>query len=445
MNMLIAQEHGPFVAAALEAVARRRNQDEPSWLADLREQAAETFRDRGLPGPRDEEWKYTRLKRLDGVEFSFDSKGDLPDLSEVVAQHRIEGAQCLVLADGRYVPEYSDVSDSTNGVRVRPISDAIATMPELTGWFGRCADHTALSLTALNTAMFQDGALVLVPDGCDAGSVIQVIHIGTGRPATAAFPRNLYLLGKGSRAVIVEVYAGMKGGPYFVDLVSEALLGDEASLEHYKLVHETDDATHVANLAVEQGARSQFVSHYAAMSGGLVRNEIRTRFAGSHGNCTLNGLYLGEGKSHLDAFTTIDHAVPECESHEHYKGLLDGKSHGVFTGRILVRPHAQKTDAKQTNQCVLLSDDAMIDTRPQLEIFADDVKCTHGATVGQLDENAMFYLRSRGLSYEQARRLLIFAFANEVLSRMSLDEVRLRLESALVARHGLPTLTNVDV
>jgi Fe-S cluster assembly protein SufD len=220
--------------------------------------------------------------------------------------------------------------------------------------------------------------------------------------------------------------------------VTELLAADHAVIDHYKLQRESSEAFHVATLKVHQQPGSNFSSQYLGFGGVLVRNEVRAMLDGEGCECTLNGLYMAGGRQHVDNHTVIDHAKPHCASHELYKGILDGKAHGVFNGKIFVHQDAQKTDAKQTNKTLLLSDDAVINTKPQLEIYADDVKCTHGATVGQLDEDAIFYLRSRGLGHEEARRLLTFAFANDIISRIKVESVRTRLEQTLLASQELP-------
>jgi Fe-S cluster assembly protein SufD len=254
---------------------------------------------------------------------------------------------------------------------------------------------------------------------------------------TVSHPRNLVVAGVGSQATVVESYLGLEEELYFTNAVSEIAAGERAVLDHYKVQHESREAFHVANLQVHQEQASKFSTHYLGFGGALVRNEVRAALEGEGCECTINGLYMAGDRQHLDNHTVIDHAKPHCASHELYKGILDGKAHGVFNGKIFVRQDAQKTDAKQTNKTLLLSDDAVINTKPQLEIYADDVKCTHGATVGQLDADAIFYLRSRGIGREAARSLLTFAFANDIISRVKVEPIRARLEQTLLAAQQL--------
>jgi Fe-S cluster assembly protein SufD len=285
----------------------------------------------------------------------------------------------------------------------------------------------------------REGAFVHVRNGVVVEKPVHIIHVATAPDEPRmAFPRNLVVVGRSSQATVVESHIGLEGQVYFTDAVTEIAAGENAAVDHYKVLRDSSQAFHLANTQVQQGRSSNVSSHYIALSGGLVRNESRTVFTGQNGECTFNGLYLGRGKQHLDNFTVIDHAQPHCTSHELYRGVLDDRVKGVFNGKIFVRPDAQKTDAKQTNQVLLLSDDATINTKPQLEILADDVKCTHGATIGQLDENALFYLRSRGVGLEQARRLLIYAFANDIIQRIKVDAIRAQLEDVLLTRQHLP-------
>jgi Fe-S cluster assembly protein SufD len=247
-------------------------------------------------------------------------------------------------------------------------------------------------------------------------------------------PRNLILAGEASQAAIVEVYAGDAGGNYFTNAVTELLAGETAVIEHYKLQQESQEAFHVATLQVRQQRSSNFAAHSVSLGGALVRNNVNAVLDGDGAQCTLNGLYLAGGRQHVDTHTVLDHAKPHCGSREYYKGILDGRSSAVFNGGIVVRKDAQKTDAIQSNKNLLLSKDAVINTKPQLQIWADDVRCTHGATIGQLDSEALFYLRSRGIGHDEARHLLTFAFANDVLGRMKLEELRAHLERQMFAR-----------
>jgi Fe-S cluster assembly protein SufD len=263
---------------------------------------------------------------------------------------------------------------------------------------------------------------------------IQLVFLTTpsAEPAVA-HPRTLILAGINSQAAIIETFAALEDGVYFTNGVTEIVLGEGAVLDHTKVQRESKNAFHIATQQVHQARASNITSHSIALGGGLVRNDVNVVLDAEGCECTLNGLYLANGRQHIDNHTRIDHARPHCASHELYKGILDGKAHGVFNGKIYVHQDAQKTDAKQTNKTLLLSEDAVINSKPQLEIYADDVKCTHGATIGQLDEEAVFYLRSRGVGQEEARSLLTYAFANDIISRIKVEPIRAGLEQALLA------------
>jgi Fe-S cluster assembly protein SufD len=286
--------------------------------------------------------------------------------------------------------------------------------------------------------LFVDGAFIHVPANVAIAAPIHVLFIATaeGRP-TMAHPRVLLVVGESGQATVVESYVGPKADRYFTNAVTEVVVGENASIEHYKVQRESFGACHIGTMHVVGRRNARFQSHSLSFGGALVRNEVIAVLDGEGIDCTLNGLYLSDERRLIDNHTTIDHAKPHCGSREVYKGILADHARAVFNGRIIVRPDAQKTDAKQTNKALLLSEDAQINTKPELEIFANDVKCTHGAAVGQMDEEAMFYLRARGLGREQARNLLIRAFAGDVLNKMPLETLRARAEAVL--RQQLPS------
>jgi Fe-S cluster assembly protein SufD len=286
-----------------------------------------------------------------------------------------------------------------------------------------------------------DGAFVSVPKGVVLKQPLHLAFLASaGSKPAVAHPRSLILAGVNSQASIVESYIGAKGDVYFTNAVTELVADENAVIDHYKLQRESTEAFHVATMQVHLGRGSNVTSHSIALGGALVRNDVNAMLAAEGGECTLNGLYLAAGRQHIDNHTRIDHAMPHCASHELYKGILDGQAHGVFNGKIYVHPDAQKTDAKQTNKTLLLSPDAVINTKPQLEIYADDVKCTHGATIGQLADEALFYLRSRGIGRQEARNLLTFAFANDLVSRIKIEAIRNQLEGVLLADRHTPAV-----
>ena len=291
------------------------------------------------------------------------------------------------------------------------------------------------AFTALNTAFFRDGFFLSIPPNAVVETPIHLLFLSTAPgEATMSHPRLLIVVGENSQVRLIESYGGPDGHLYLTNAVTEIVAGPHAVVDHYKLQRESLQGFHIGSMHIHGQRSSTCSSHSLALGGALVRNEVTTVLNGEGVDCTLNGLYLANGQRLVDNHTTIDHAKPHCSSHEVYKGILGGRSRAIFNGKIIVRPDAQKTDAKQTNKALLLSDDAQINTKPQLEIFANDVKCTHGAAVGQLDEDAIFYLRQRGLDSRQARDLLIQAFAGDILNRIKIEPLRAQLEKTLLAQ-----------
>lgn len=396
----------------------------------LRQSARGRFRALPLPTPRTEDWRFTSIAPL--LKESFELPAAAAVDAALLPAPSAADALRLVFVNGRFAANVSHVGNLPNGIAIGSLADAPDAASRA---LGRVAEFHDQVFTALNTGLLSDGAYVIVPDGQALDRPIEVIYAAhpANRP-TAIYPRTLVLLGKGARATIIERYMPMSAGTYFANAVTEVVVGEDAVLDHVKLQQEAASAYHVANTQFVLSTRSRLTTHTVTLGSAWSRNEVRVRFDGERAEATVNGLYLGANRQHLDHQTILDHAVPHCASHELYKGILDGHAHGVFNGKIFVRKDAQKTDAKQTNKVLLLSDDATIDTKPQLEIFADDVKCTHGATVGQLDAEQLFYLRSRGLSQEAARALLTFAFANDVVGRIPVEALRDELEQVIIKR-----------
>ena len=394
----------------------------------LRQAARDRFRMLAFPTPRTEDWRFTNIAPM--LRETFEVSAPAPVDAAILPGLAAPDALRLVFVNGRFAPELSRCADVPAGMLLGSLAaapDAVARS------LGRVADFEDQVFTALNTGFLTDGAYLVVPDGHTLARPVEVINLAhpAGR-STAAYPRTLVVLGAGARATLIERYLPAGDGTYFTNAVTEAIVGADAALDHVKLQQEAPEAFHVAHTQFVLAGRSRVTTHALALGGRLSRNEVRVRFDGEHAEATVNGLYLGGGRQHVDNQTVIDHAVPYCQSHELYKGILDGHAHGVFNGKIFVRKDAQKTDAKQTNKILLLSDDATIDTKPQLEIFADDVKCTHGATIGQLDAEQMFYLRSRGLDRAAASALLTFAFANDVVGRIPIESLRSELEQRII-------------
>ncbi|HYY51862.1 MAG TPA: Fe-S cluster assembly protein SufD [Myxococcales bacterium] len=405
----------------------------------LRQAAFARFAELGFPTTQDEDWKYTSLAPLTQMKFVSPAEPKPPtpaQLERLAGGPPGNGAVRLVFVDGRYRAELSTRGTSTGSAYIGGLATAHAERPELVEReLGRHADYQHDALTALNTGFIEDGAFIHLPAGAVLQGPIHLLFVSSA-PAkpTLSQPRNLIVLGAGSQATVVETWAGLSDEVYFTNAVTEIVLGENARLDHCKLQEESARAFHIALTQVHHGRESRFSSHSFALGAALARNDVRALFAKEGSECTLNGLYMATGKQHLDNRTLIDHRSPRCTSRELYKGVLDGQSRGVFSGRVLVRHDAQKTDASQTNKNLLLSDEALIDTKPQLEIFADDVKCAHGAAVGQLDENALFYLRSRGIAQEAARSLLTYAFASEMVDLIPFAPLRSRVRELVTSR-----------
>ncbi|MFQ5429603.1 MAG: Fe-S cluster assembly protein SufD, partial [Phycisphaerae bacterium] len=351
-----------------------------------------------------------------------------------------DAAHLLVFVNGRYAADLSSVSRLPAGVVVCGLAEALrAGQPGLEEHLARHADFQDQAFTALNTAFMEDGALILIPGGTVLDRLVHLLFLSTADgPAAVTHPRNLIVAGAGSQATIVETYAALGDGVYFTNAVTEIVAHDNAVIDHYKVEREGGGAYHVATRQVHQYRDSVVTSHTVSLGGRLVRNDTNAMLDGPGCQCTLNGFYLLKDTQHVDNHLRVDHARPHCSSWEHFKGVLDDRSRAVFTGRIKVYEGAQKTDAKQSNMNLLLSKEALVDTKPQLEILADDVKCTHGATIGQIDPQAVFYLRSRGIPDAAARALLIYAFAGESIGQIRVAGLRDRLQDLVSERlpHG---------
>jgi Fe-S cluster assembly protein SufD len=408
---------------------------ESAWLRNLRRTGIERFVDAGFPTTRDEEWKFTSIAPIADHPYTLARDGQSAHATDQVERWADACGGCrLVLVNGAYAPQLSG-GELPAGVHVSSLASVLATNPAaVEPYLGRFAPPDGQVFTALNTSFLHDGAFVWVAPDTILDQPISLLFVSAS-PATArvSYPRVLIVAGDRSQARIVEGYVGPPGQEYFTNAVTEIVLGSGAAVDHYKVQHESPRACHIGGMYVHATRDSVFSSHSIAFGGALVRNDVVAVLDGEGGDCTLNGLYLADGRRLVDNHTTIDHAKPHCGSHEVYKGILSGHARAVFNGKIIVRSDAQKTDARQTNKALLLSDDARINTKPQLEIFANDVKCTHGAAVGQLDEDAIFYLRARGLDLQQARNTLIHAFAGEVLARIRIEPLRELLEEHLLS------------
>ena len=404
----------------------------PRWLDDLRGRGAARFAALGVPNHRDEEWRFTNVTALNSIDFV--PAGQISGAAERLNGFAYTDAPVrLVVVNGRFDTTLSRVKGLPAGVQAGSLAVALKDHADVVQrYFGQIADFTTRSFTALNTAFVQDGAFVYLPDGAIVDTPIHIVFVSGADAATVmAHPRTLVVAGANAQAKVIESYIGIAGEAYFNNAVSEVFVGENAGIDHYKVQQESLDAYHIASLYAHTSRNSRFSSHSFTLGGRVVRNDADAILDGEGGDCTLNGLYLADRERLVDNHTTIDHAKPHCGSHEVYKGILGGTARAVFNGKIIVRQDAQKTDAKQTNRALLLTDGATINTKPQLEIFADDVKCTHGAAIGQLDDDAIFYLRARGLSYAEARDMLIHAFAGQVLDGVKVEPLRVALEAEL--------------
>src|SRR5512140_2533992 len=409
----------------------------PAWVFPLRKAGMARFAEQGFPTTNDEDWRFTSLTPLARLPFKpvFEPAKTKITRDQVL---RFTFGQLalnrLVFVNGHYVPELSLAA--SKGVVLKSLAAALADNdPVLQEHLARHAETEHAPFTSLNTAFFQDGAFLRVPAGHALETPIHLLYINTAKESGAtAQPRNLIVLGKDAQATVLETYVSTVDAPYFTNAVTELKLDDGARLEHCKFQDESPSAFHIAAIHAQLGRGSCLLAHSLALGAKLSRNNIRGVLSGEGIECIFNGLFLTHGEQLTDHHMVVEHAAPHCASHEYYNGILDGRSKGVFHGRILVRPAAQKTDAKQTNKNLLLSDDATVDTKPQLEIYADDVKCTHGATVGQLNEESVFYLRSRGISLERARRMLIHSFAGEIIERIRQAPAREELEKLVWER-----------
>lgn len=442
--MQAVAEQTPYLAE-FDRVLTERAGSEPEPVHELRRSAIERFREAGFPTIKQEAWRNTNVKAI--AQGGFTPVAKPARLSQDdLAPHLYAGTSRLTFVDGRYAPELSSPPELPAGVFVGSLAQALQEHPgEVLEHLGRYAtvdgshpysatveDH---AFAALNSAYFADGVFLYLPKGAVVEEPIQLLFIAA-TPGAAIYPRLLLVAGENSQATVVEHYVAATDEAYFTCPVTEMVLADNAVLDHYKVQKESLAAHHVAVQQSYQRRSSTLRSHSVSVGGGLVRNDLNAVLDAEGITCILNGLYLVDGEQHVDNHMRVDHAQPNCYSHELYKGVLNGKARSVFNGLIHVHEDAQKTDAVQSNRNLLLSSGALASSNPQLEIFADDVRCTHGSTIGQLDEDAIFYLRSRGIGAEAARSLLTYAFASDIVERIKVESVREDLAELLF--HRLP-------
>ncbi len=410
----------------------------PSWLPSLRRAAFDRFTALGFPTTRNEDWHFTSVTPI--AERVFKPARATPTAVKIaeIEAHTFGDASWrrLTFVNGRFEPSLSSVAGLPATVRVSTFADALKESPEfIAEHLGKLAAYDDATFTALNTAFLQDGVVIHVPRGVIVAEPIHLLHLADAQAeGVAIHPRLLVVVEALAQLVVVESYSGAGGVCYFTNAVAEIEVGDGARVYHYKVQREGPDAFHVGTIQVSQGRDSLYHSFSFAGGAALSRTNVYSKLVGEGAEVRLNGLYMVDGTQQADHQTSVRHLAPNTVSRELYKGVLDGSSHGVFNGKVYVDPVAQKTDGKQTNHFLLLSEQARADAKPQLEIFADDVKCTHGATVGRLDEVALFYMKSRGIGADNARSLLTYAFAAEVLETIELDALRTGLEERVFER-----------
>ena len=419
---------------------------QPSWLQTLRQGGFDRFSATGFPTPRDEDWRFTNISAIVQTNFQLNHNGHGLPTKQQVESYRIAGAVCqLTFGDGRFLPQISSPTALPKGVTVAGLGAQLANKPQqVEPHLGRYLNTQRDPFAALNTAFLEDGGFVHIGKNTVLEEPIHLLFVSTAHETPMmSHPRNLIVVEEGSQATIIEEYVSLGGVEALCNTATELVVGDNAVVSHYMIEREGVETFNVSTLRMEQGRNASIASHSVLIGGALVRNNVHPLLAGEGSECLINGLFIGNGSQHLDNYMLVEHAQPHCASRQFYNGILDGSAHGVFPGRIVVHKDAQKTDAKQTNRNLLLSDRAQIDTKPQLEIYADDVKCTHGATIGQIEENPLFYLRSRGIDEASARRLLLLAFASECLDRMKEGPARNHVETLIHAH--LLNLVNSSV
>ena len=400
-------------------------------FGELRRKAIDRFVSLGFPTGREEAWRHTDVAPIAQTPFRPAGGTANPAQFAALAKGALKACQ-IAFVDGRYAPAFSSL-DLPTGVRVMSLSAVLRDDPKrVEPWLARHASFDLNAFAALNTAFMNDGAFVIVPKGTALATPVHVLFLSSLHgEAYVTHPRVLLVLEEGASATVVQSWIGPAGGTYLTNAVTEAVLGEGAALDLTKVQRESREAYHVESLQVHQARGSRFTHHSISLGGRLSRNDFGSVLGGEGAECSLFGLYEVAHEQHVDHHTTIDHAKPHGTSRELYKGVLDGKSRAVFDGRIVVRAGAQKTDAVQSNKNLLLSKEALVHTKPQLEILANDVKCKHGATIGRLDEAMLFYMRSRGIGAEEARRLLIHAFASEIIDTVKAPAVRSQIGGCL--------------
>jgi Fe-S cluster assembly protein SufD len=435
--MIQTNEINKWYVSRFDEFERNLNGESKSPVHQLRKKAIEDFSQLSFPTNKNEEWRFTNIAPL--LKHKFKPAISTSKVSrEEVDRFRFNGMKCslAVFVNGFYNEELSDIWSLKDQIIIKSISTAIKEKnPQIQKHFNKYTDTSTQIFTALSTAYIMDGAFIHVPENIIMEEPIHILFLSTSpNDKILSHPRNLIVAENNSQVSIIEHYAGLDDSIYFTNSVTEIYAGENSIVHHTKIQEESKNSFHIARMETVQERNSFFTSNMISLGGEITRNDFNTRFIGTGGESELNGLFLTDGTQLFDAHTLIDHASSLCNSHELYRGILDGKSRGVFNGKVIVRKDAQKTNAFQENNNIILSREALINTKPQLEIFADDVKCSHGATVGQLDNEALFYLKSRGIGEEKSRDILIHAFASDVVRRIKIDKIKDHIENILTEK-----------
>jgi Fe-S cluster assembly protein SufD len=419
------EAHGRFATNGAAAA--------PKWLKERRDQAISRFAEVGFPSTRLEEWRFTDIKAIARTSFALAGEADLSGLEATVSAHVVGAVDqhVAVFVNGRFAPALSRLGQLPSGVLAGSLGDALSSDTErVQGLLGHLAPEEANPFTALNTAFVHDGAFLYVPKDTKVERPVHFLFLSVpvSDVPLVVHPRNLMVVDRGAQATVLETYATHGEGVFWTNAVTEVSVGENATLDAYRIQRESEDAFHTAATHSRQERSSNYSFITFSLGGGLTRHDIKVVLDGEGADATLDGLSMLRGRQHTDYHTTLEHAKPNCTSWEYFNGVFDDRARGVFNGRIIVRPGAQKTDSKQTNNSLLLSSSARADSQPQLEIYADDVRCTHGATLGPIDGDHMFYLQSRGLTAKEAEALLTYGFGSEILNAVKSAPLRQALD-----------------
>jgi len=436
MNMNKEKE---WYLANFAAFEKKLNGGARTPLHQLRKAALQRVEKNGFPSVREEEWRFTNVSSIESTKFNPVDAEEQKEINRSTLQEYLFEdltPNRLVFVNGRFSSQLSSLSDLAQNIKFDNLALELKNNQDiLLPHLAKHADYKKHAFTALNTAFLSEGAFIYIPKNIVVEEPLYILYISMDSGESfVTHPRNLYIIEANAQVKIIESYVGFGQEKYFTNPVSEIVLAENAIVDHYKIQRENKSAYHIAVTQVNQKKDSNYTSNSFSYGSALARNDISTVLDGEGAECTLNGLYMANGKQHVDNHTLIDHAKPHCNSHELYKGILDDRARAVFGGKIHVRPDAQKTDAIQSNQNLILSEDATVDTKPQLEIFADDVRCTHGGTVGQLDDDGVFYLRSRGIDKQYARNIMIQAFAGQVTHKIKLEGLREKMDDLVFSR-----------